>query len=103
VLIVPTVDTVEEAREVVHWAMFPPLGGRSLGGGPAFDPNMWGNVPGGYRNTINDNLVIIVMIENTRGAEERRRDREGAGHQRGVRCKQRSRQFLGLQTGRSGL
>jgi hypothetical protein len=67
VLVVPTVDTVEEAREVVHWAMFPPLGGRSLGGGPAFDPNMWGNVPGGYRNTINDNLVIIVMIETLEG------------------------------------
>src|SRR5262249_7620305 len=27
VLIVPTVDTVEEAREVVHWAYFPPMGG----------------------------------------------------------------------------
>ena len=24
---------------------------------------MWGNVPGGYRQTINDNLVLIVMIE----------------------------------------
>ena len=67
VLIVPTVDTVEEAREVVHWAYFPPMGGRSLGGGPAFDPNMWGNVPGGYRNTINDNLVVIVMIETLEG------------------------------------
>jgi 2-keto-3-deoxy-L-rhamnonate aldolase RhmA len=67
VLIVPTVDTVEEAREVVHWAYFPPMGGRSLGGGAAFDPAMWGNVPGGYRNTINDNLVVIVMIETLEG------------------------------------
>jgi 2-keto-3-deoxy-L-rhamnonate aldolase RhmA len=67
VLVVPTVDTVEEAREVVHWAYFPPMGGRSLGGGVAFDPNMWGNVPGGYRNTINDNLVVIVMIETLEG------------------------------------
>ena len=67
VLVVPTVDTVEEAREVVHWAYFPPFGGRSQGGGQAFDPNMWGNVPGGYRNTINDNLVVIVMIETLEG------------------------------------
>jgi 2-keto-3-deoxy-L-rhamnonate aldolase RhmA len=67
VLVVPTVDTVEEAREVVHWAYFPPMGWRSLGGGVAFDPNVWGNVPGGYRNTINDNLVVIVMIETLEG------------------------------------
>ena len=60
-------DTVEEAREVVHWAYFPPMGWRSLGGGVAFDPNVWGNVPGGYRNTINDNLVVIVMIETLEG------------------------------------
>jgi 2-keto-3-deoxy-L-rhamnonate aldolase RhmA len=67
VLVVPTVDTVEEAREIVHWAYFPPMGWRSLGGGVAFDPNVWGNVPGGYRNTINDNLVVIVMIETLEG------------------------------------
>ncbi len=67
VLIVPTVDTVEEAREAVNWAYFPPLGRRSLGGGQAYDPNMWGSVPGGYRNTINDNLVLILMIETLEG------------------------------------
>ncbi|HKA41465.1 MAG TPA: aldolase/citrate lyase family protein [Burkholderiales bacterium] len=67
VLIVPTVDTVEEARQAVDWAYFPPLGKRSLGGGNAYDPSMWGNVPGGYRNTINDNLVLILMIETLEG------------------------------------
>jgi 2-keto-3-deoxy-L-rhamnonate aldolase RhmA len=67
VLIVPTVDTVEEAIAARDWAYFPPLGKRSLGGGGAFDPNMWGNVPGGYRNTINDNLVLILMIETLEG------------------------------------
>ena len=67
VLVVPTVDTVEEAREVVNWAYFPPLGRRSLGGGAAFHPDMWGAVPGGYRNTINDNLVLILMIETLEG------------------------------------
>src|SRR5687767_13308389 len=28
---------------------------------------MWGNVPGGYRNTINDNIVLILMIETLEG------------------------------------
>jgi 2-keto-3-deoxy-L-rhamnonate aldolase RhmA len=67
VLVVPTVDTVEEAREAVKWAYFPPLGRRSLGGGAAYAPDMWGNVPGGYRQTINDNLVLILMIETLEG------------------------------------
>jgi 2-keto-3-deoxy-L-rhamnonate aldolase RhmA len=53
VVVVPTVDTVEEAIAARNWTYFPPLGRRSNGGGPAFDPAMWGGVPGGYRNTIN--------------------------------------------------
>jgi 2-keto-3-deoxy-L-rhamnonate aldolase RhmA len=67
VIVVPTVDTVEEATAARDWTYFPPLGKRSLGGGAAFDPNMWGNVPGGYRNTINDNVVLILMIETLEG------------------------------------
>lgn len=69
VLVVPTVDTVEEAREVVNWTYFPPLGRRSNGGGQAFDGAMWGGVPGGYRNTINDNIVLILMIETLEGVK----------------------------------
>ena len=67
VLVVPTVDTVEEATAARDWAYFPPLGKRSNGGGQAFDPAVWGNVPGGYRQTINDNLVLILMIETLEG------------------------------------
>jgi len=69
VLVVPTVDTVEEAREVVDWAYFPPLGRRSNGGGQAFDAAMWGTVPGGYRATANDNIVLILMIETLEGVK----------------------------------
>ena len=50
--------------------MFPPLGKRSQGGGQAFDPAMWGNVPGGLRNTINDNVVLIEMIETLEGLKD---------------------------------
>jgi 2-keto-3-deoxy-L-rhamnonate aldolase RhmA len=67
VVVVPTVDTVEEAIEARNWAYFPPLGRRSNGGGQAFDPAVWGGVPGGYRNTINDNIVLILMIETLEG------------------------------------
>jgi 2-keto-3-deoxy-L-rhamnonate aldolase RhmA len=67
VLVVPTVDTVEEAIAARDWAYFPPLGKRSNGGGQAFDPALWGSVPGGYRQTINDNLVLILMIETLEG------------------------------------
>jgi 2-keto-3-deoxy-L-rhamnonate aldolase RhmA len=67
VVVVPTVDTVEEAIEARNWTYFPPLGRRSAGGGQAFDAGMWGTVPGGYRNTANDNIVLILMIETLEG------------------------------------
>lgn len=67
VIVVPTVDTVEEAIAARNWTYFPPLGRRSNGGGQAFDVNMWGGVPGGYRETINDNIVLIFMIETLEG------------------------------------
>ena len=50
-----------------NWTYFPPLGRRSNGGGQAFDPAMWGSVPGGYRATANDNIVLILMIETLEG------------------------------------
>jgi hypothetical protein len=58
---------VEEAKEAVKWAYFPPLGGRSAGGSSAA---FWGQVPGGYRNTINDNLVLVLMIETLDGLKD---------------------------------
>jgi 2-keto-3-deoxy-L-rhamnonate aldolase RhmA len=51
------------------WTYYPPLGKRSNGGGQAFDPSMWGGVPGGYRATINDNIVLILMIETLEGVK----------------------------------
>ena len=67
VVVVPTVDSVEEAIEARNWTYFPPLGRRSNGGGQAFDQSMWGGVPGGYRATFNDNVVLILMIETLEG------------------------------------
>jgi 2-keto-3-deoxy-L-rhamnonate aldolase RhmA len=67
VIVVPTVDSVAEAIEARDWTYFPPLGRRSNGGGQAFDAAMWGGVPGGYRSTANDNIVLILMIETLEG------------------------------------
>jgi 2-keto-3-deoxy-L-rhamnonate aldolase RhmA len=72
VIVVPTVDTVEEATRARDWVYFPPLGKRSNGGGQAFDAAMWGAVPGGYRATINDNVVLVVMIETLEGIKNAR-------------------------------
>lgn len=69
VLVVPTVDTEEEAREVVQWAYFPPFGKRSQGGSQvAAVLGPWLN-GANYRQTFNNNLVLIVMIETIEGVK----------------------------------
>ena len=72
VIVVPTVDTVQEAIEARNWTYFPPLGKRSAGGGQGFSADMWGGVPGGYRATANDNIVLILMIETIEGVKNAR-------------------------------
>jgi 2-keto-3-deoxy-L-rhamnonate aldolase RhmA len=59
-MIEPTVDTPEKAQAVVRYSKYPPEGRRSLGGGQA--PRIWGSF-GPYRQTINDNMLVVVMIE----------------------------------------
>ena len=71
VIVVPTVDSVEEAQEAVNWTYFPPMGRRSSGGGQG-PSTIWGDVPGGYRQTWNDNVVLILMIETLEGVEHAR-------------------------------
>jgi 2-keto-3-deoxy-L-rhamnonate aldolase RhmA len=71
VIIVPTVDSVAEAIEARNWTYFPPLGRRSnVLSAQSVSPAMWGGVPGGYRNTINDNIVLIEMIETLEGLKD---------------------------------
>ncbi len=70
VVVVPTVRNEAEAIKARDFSMFPPLGQRSAGGGQAFGPDFWQGVPGGYRATINDNLVLILMIETISGVAD---------------------------------
>jgi len=63
-IIVPTVDTVEKAEAAVKWAKYPPQGRRSQGAGQYRD--LYGN---DYHQTINDNMMVIVMIETPIGVD----------------------------------
>ena len=66
VIIVPTVDSVEEAQDILDLLYFPPVGHRTYG--PSQAATMYANVPGGYRATFNDNLFVVFMIETILGS-----------------------------------
>jgi len=61
-IIVPMVDTVEKIENAIRFAMYPPLGKRSQGGGQY--GTLWGR---NYRAEANDNIMIVAMIENPDG------------------------------------
>lgn len=64
-VIIPTVDDAIEARDAARFSRYPPVGRRSSGGGQY---NQIWNAPGmNYRETINDNFVVVVMIETLEG------------------------------------
>jgi 2-keto-3-deoxy-L-rhamnonate aldolase RhmA len=63
-IIVPTVDTVEKAQAAVKWSRYPPEGRRSQGNGQY--GALWGN---DYRQTANENVVVVIMIETPIGVE----------------------------------
>ena len=63
-IIVPMVVEVEKVEAAVRFAKYPPVGARSLGGGQYGE--VWG---GGYRQTANDNIMIVGMIESPAGVE----------------------------------
>jgi 2-keto-3-deoxy-L-rhamnonate aldolase RhmA len=62
-IIVPTVDDALEARDAARFSRFPPTGRRSSGGGSS--GQVWPGV--NYRATINDNILVTVMIETLEG------------------------------------
>ncbi len=64
-VIVPTVDDVDRAREAAKWSRYPPVGRRSQGAGQA--PTLWGINGINYRQTINENMLVTVMIETPTG------------------------------------
>ena len=64
-VIIPTVDDVERAREAVKWSRYPPVARRSAGQGQA--AAIWGINGINYRETVNDNMLVAIMIETPTG------------------------------------
>lgn len=64
-LIFPTIADGHQALEAAKFSRYPPFGRRSSGGGQA--GRVWANVPGGYQNTYNDNMLVVVMLETLEG------------------------------------
>jgi 2-keto-3-deoxy-L-rhamnonate aldolase RhmA len=63
-IVVPMVHTIEEAEAAVRFAKYPPIGRRSRGGGQY--GRLWG---GDYRETANENIMIVIMIESPDGVK----------------------------------
>ena len=57
----PTVNTVEQATALANFARFPPDGRRSAGRNQA--SRIWGVDGINYRQTINDNMLVVAQIE----------------------------------------
>jgi 2-keto-3-deoxy-L-rhamnonate aldolase RhmA len=64
-LIFPTIRDGNQALEAARYSRFPPFGRRSTGAGQA--ASVWASVPGGYQNTFNDNMLVVLMIETVDG------------------------------------
>ena len=102
VLVVPTVDTVEEAREAVSGR----ISRRSAGAARWRQCIRSGHVGQRARRLPQHDQRqprADTDDRDPRGSQERRRDREGARRHGSVRGEQRSRQLLGLPAGRSRL
>ncbi len=62
-IIVPMVESVEEAEAAVQYAKYPPVGRRSQGSGQYGE--LWGAE---YRKSANENVMVIAMIESPNAA-----------------------------------
>jgi 2-keto-3-deoxy-L-rhamnonate aldolase RhmA len=62
-IIIPMVESVEEVQNAVKFAKYPPTGSRSQGSGQYGE--IWGR---GYRQSANDNMMVVAMIESPKGA-----------------------------------
>jgi 4-hydroxy-2-oxoheptanedioate aldolase len=63
-IFVPMIDSVDEIRDAVRFAHYPPMGVRSQGGGQY--GALWGN---SYRAAANENVMVVAMIENPAGVD----------------------------------
>ncbi len=66
-IVVPMVDTVEQAKIAVAAAKYPPEGNRSLGGGMQF--MNFEATPGDYFRRANDEILVVLQTESPTGVQ----------------------------------
>ncbi len=64
-IVVPMVDTVEQAKVAIAAAYYPPVGNRSVGGG--MHSMNFGATAGDYYQYANDNILVVLQTESPRG------------------------------------
>lgn len=66
-IVVPMVDTVEQARIAIAAAKYPPVGNRSVGGG--MHSMNFGASAGEYYERANDEILVVLQTESPQGVE----------------------------------
>ena len=66
-IVVPMVDTVEQAKAAIAAAKYPPVGDRSVGGG--LHAINFDAAAGDYYEQANDNILVVLQTESPQGVE----------------------------------
>ena len=67
-IIVPMVNTAEEAQQAVSWCKYPPVGTRSVG--TVFAPFAFGTTEwSDYARIANDEIMVVLQIESTQSLQ----------------------------------
>ncbi|MBM4074366.1 MAG: 2-dehydro-3-deoxyglucarate aldolase [Planctomycetes bacterium] len=66
-IVVPMVNTVEEAQIAIAAAKYPPVGNRSVGGG--MHSLNFGATAGDYYKSANDEILVVLQTESPEGVE----------------------------------
>src|ERR1051325_9112197 len=66
-IVVPMVDTVEQAKIAIAAAYYPPTGNRSVGGG--MHSMNFGATQADYQLQANDNILVVLQTESPQGVE----------------------------------
>ncbi len=64
-IVAPMIDTVEQARQVISAAKYPPEGNRSVGGG--MHSMNFAATPGEYYSQANQEILVVLQTESPRG------------------------------------
>lgn len=66
-IVVPMVDTVEQAKLAIAAAKYPPIGNRSVGGG--MHSMNFAATAGDYYKRANDEILVVLQTESPRGVD----------------------------------